>query len=184
VVARAGDLRDSSLEVSLVSALNAVFGAGLKVAKFNRQENLDHYFVFSGGDNDLLLIPVDPSYALLLAGPGIANRATIMDTVEALMAVRDEVGKSLRSMGVTAELREPTAAKSQGQKDQTGEAGGAPAEPGMEALFKDAAGSKVKQEEMDAFWDQAARQHANKPTSSEVIPYEEARKLGLTPDNK
>jgi len=54
VVARAGDLPDSSLEVSLVSSLNAIFSAGLKVAKSNRQENLDQYFVFPGGDNDLL----------------------------------------------------------------------------------------------------------------------------------
>ena len=107
-----------------------------------------------------------------------------MDTVEAMMAVRDEVGKSLRSMGVTAEFKSRTAAKSQGQKDKTGEAGGTPVEPEMEALFKGAARARVKQEEMDAFWDQAARKHANKPTNSEVIPYEEARKLGLTPDKK
>ncbi len=184
VVARAGDLRDSSLEVSLVSALNAIFSAGLKVAKSNRQEKLDQYFVFSGGDNDLILIPVDPSYALLLAGAGIANGATIMDTVESMMAVRNEVGKSLRSMGVTAELTQPSPAPPQKKRGKTGEFPGEPAEPEMEALLKDAGRTKVKQEEMDAFWDQAARQHANKPTSPEVIPYEEARKLGLTPDKK
>jgi hypothetical protein len=37
---------------------------------------------------------------------------------------------------------------------------------------------------MDAFWDQAAEQNANKSTNSEVISYEEARKMGLTPDQK
>src|SRR5512143_369714 len=35
VVARAGDLRDSSMEVSLISALASSLGAGLKVAKSN-----------------------------------------------------------------------------------------------------------------------------------------------------
>ena len=35
---------------------------------------------------------------------------------------------------------------------------------------------------MDAYWEAAAAQHGNKPTSKDVIPYEEARKLGLTPD--
>ena len=168
VVARAGDLRDSSLEVSLVSALNAMFSAGLKVAKSNRQENLDQYFVFNGGDNDLILVPVDPSYALLLAGSGIAKRAVIMDTVDALMAVRNEVGKSLRSMGVTAEFTKPPPDPPQQKKGKDAEHRAESTAPEIEALLKDTGRIKVKQEEMDAFWDQAARKHANRPTSAEV----------------
>ncbi len=184
VVARAGDLHDRSLEVSLVSALNAIFSAGLKVARSNRQESLDQYFVFTGGDNDLILMPVDPLYALLLAGRGIARHETVMDNVAAMMAVRDEVGKSLRSMGVTAELKEPPTAPAQRKRGRTGELHAPPPEPAMEALLKEASHSKVKPEEMDAFWDQAAVQHANKTNNPEVIPYEQARKMGLTPDQK
>jgi CheY-like chemotaxis protein len=184
VVARAGDLHDSSLEVSLVSALNAIFNAGLKVAKSNRQESLDQYSVFRGGDNDLVLMPVDPLYALLLAGVGIASRENVMDTVAAMKAVRDEVGKSLRSMGVTAELKEPSTAPAARKRGRTGELRAAPPEPEMEALLREAARSKVKPEEMDAFWDQAAAEHANKTDNPEVIPYEQARKMGLTPDKK
>jgi CheY-like chemotaxis protein len=184
VVARAGDLRDTSLEVSLVSALNAIFSAGLKVAKSNRQEALDQYFVFSGGDNDLILVPVDPMYALLLAGEGVANRETVMDTVGAMMAVRDELGKSLRSMGVTAELKEPVTVPAPRKRGKTGELKGAAPEPEMEALLRDASNKKVNAEEMDAFWDQAAQQHANKTTDPEVISFEQARKMGLAPDKK
>ena len=184
VVARAGDLRDSSLEVSLVSALNAIFSAGLKVAKSNRQESLDQYFVFNGGNNDLILMPVDPSYALLLAGAGIANHANVMDAVTAMMAVRDEVGKSLRSMGVTAELKQNAATAAPKKRGKTGDLHAPPAEPEMEALLNDSARKKVKPEEMDAFWDEAAREHANKTTDPQVIPYEKARKMGLTPDKK
>ncbi len=184
VVARAGDLRDSSLEVSLVSALNAMFSAGLKVARSNRQDKLNQYFVFNGGDNDLILVPVDAMYALLLAGTGIANPATVMDTVGAMMAVRDEVGKSLRSLGVTAELKEPATQPSQRKRGKTGELRAAAPEPEIEAMLKRAETSKVKPEEMDAFWDQAAQQHANKTDNPEVIPYEQARKMGLTPDKK
>ena len=184
VVARAGDLHDSSLEVSLVSALNAIFSAGLKVAKSNRQESLNQYFVFRGGADDLILIPVDPSYALLLAGAGLANPETIMETIAALMAVRDEVGKSLRSMGVTAELKEPPAQPAARRKGKTGELHAPAPEPAIEALLQEAALNKVKPEEVDAFWDQAAQQHANKTNNPEVIPYEKARKMGLTPDQK
>ena len=185
VVARAGDLRDSSREVSLVSALTAIFSASLKVAKFNRQEALNQYVIFSGGDHDLLLIPVDASYSLLLAGNGFSNRETIFDTLEAMLAVRNEVGKSLRSMGVTAELKQPTTPlPAPKKKGKTGDLKAVPPAPEMEALLNDAGKKKVKQEEMDAFWDQAAEQNANKSTNSEVISYEEARKMGLTPDQK
>ncbi len=184
VVARAGDLRDSSLEVSLVSALNAIFSAGLKVAKSNRQENLDQFFVFNGGDNDLLLMPVEPTYALLLAGPSVRDHETLMETVTAMKAVRDEVGKSLRSMGVTAELKLAQPASPTKRRAKTGELRSVPPAPEMEALLNEAASKKVKPEDMDAFWDQAASQHANKTNNPEVIPYEQARKMGLTPDEK
>ncbi len=184
VVARAGDLRDSSLEVSLVSALNAMFGAGLKVARSNRQDKLNQYFIFNGGDHDLILVPVDAMYALLLAGSDMANPGTVMDTVGAMLAVRDELGKSLRSMGVTAELKEPGSQPTQRRRSRTGELRGSAPAPEIEAMLKKAETAKVKPEEMDAFWDQAAQQHANKTTNPEVIPYEQARKMGLTPDEK
>lgn len=181
VVARAGNLHDSSLEVSLVSALTATFSAGLKVAKANRQEKLEQYFAFAGGDDDLLLVPVDPSYALLLAGNGIARRQNIGETLQAMLAVCIEVEKSLRSMGVTAELTPPSEGKSKEKASNTPKASGAPE---METLLKEADKTKLKSSEVDAFWNEAAEQHANKPTSSDVIPYEEARKMGLAPDQK
>ncbi len=191
VMARAGDLRDSSMEVSLLSVLTAIFNAGLKIARLNRQETLDQYFVFGGGDQDLLLIPVTGGYYLLLAGAGLARRETVLDTIQALLALRDQVEKSLRSMGVTSELKDqapatPTqpAKPPVKRKGKTGELAQGPTAPEMEALLKEAAKKKVKPEEMDAFWDQAAEQHASKTNNPEVISYEEARKLGLAPDDK
>jgi hypothetical protein len=56
--------------------------------------------------------------------------------------------------------------------------------PEMEALLKEAARQKVKNQEMDEFWKKAAEEHAGKSTNPEVISYEEARKMGLTPDSK
>ena len=184
VVARAGDLHDSSREVSLISALTAIFSAGLKVAKLNRQEAMTQYFIFSGGDHDLILIPVDPSYSLLLAGNGIAKRENITDILDSMLKVGNEVAKSLRSMGVTAELKQPPPAPPVKKRGKTGELKANPPAPEMEALLNEAEKKKVKQEEIDAFWNKAAEQHANKSTNSEIISYEEARKLGLAPDQK
>jgi len=188
VQARTGKLRDDSLEVSLISTLMAIHGASLKVARHNHQETLDSYHVFSGGDHDLLFLPVTPLYALLVAGNGLANDAHILDTVNALLALRQQVEKSLKSLGVTGELR--TLA---GDANPASSAPGAdpgprvekPAEaspaPEMEALLKEAARKKSKANDTDDFWSQAAEKHGNKPSNSDVISLEEARKLGLVP---
>ena len=100
VLACAGSLKDSSMEASLFSALMAIYGAGLKVTRYMHQDELDSYHVFAGGDQDLLLIPINTAYALLLAGNNLATIENILDTVRAMLALRDEVKKSLKSMGV------------------------------------------------------------------------------------
>lgn len=183
VVARAGDLRDSSMEVSLISALSATSSAGLKVAKSNRQERLDQYFVFAGGDHDLVLMPVDASYSLLLAGNGLTGETNLTDTLRAMLAVRNELERSLRSIGATGELAQPGRegrSKRKSKLEAATEAG----ESEIEALLEDAKARGAKPDEVDAFWDKAAEQHANVSTRPEAIPYEEARRRGLIPDEK
>ena len=190
VQARAGDLHDSSMEVSLLSALMAIHGAGLKVSRYIHQDMLDAYYVFRGGDHDLLFIPIDPMYTLLVAGDGLAREERILETVSALLAVRNEVERTLKSMGVTGELTmpsepvtRPTSAPVK-KKGKTHELPTEPPSPEMEALLKEAGKKKVKTNDMDAFWDQAAEKHGTTPTNPEVITYELARQLGLAPGKK
>src|SRR5512134_1415826 len=102
VLARAGDLYDSSMEVSLLSALMAIYSASLKVSKFIHQEQLRNYHVFRGEDHDLILIPVDSSHALLLAGRDLAKSDRILQTVKEMLAVRAEVESILQSLGVAS----------------------------------------------------------------------------------
>ena len=190
IQARTGKLRDDSMEVSLVSALMAIHSASLKVAQHNHQEKLDSYHVFSDGDHDLLFVPITPLYALLVAGNDLANKEHILETVNSLLALRTEVEKSLKSMGVTGELHLPSendipaptiAVPLHGTKKLIEKAAAAPPSPEMEALLKEAATKKAQANDMDDFWSQAAEKHGSKPVSSEVISLEEARKLGLVP---
>lgn len=178
VLARAGDLYDSSMEVSLISALMAIYGAGLKVSRFIRQERPENYHVFSGEDHDLVLIPVDSSHALLLAGKGLARADRILQTVEGMLSVRVDVERILQTLGVApismaeaAGLPEPETIP---QSDQP-----AP-EVDLDALFA-STDQKSKVKDLDAFWNDAVEKTTNIPTNPDVITYEEARKLGLTP---
>ncbi len=189
VQARTGKLHDSSMEVSLISTLMAIHNASLKVARHNHQENIDSYHVFSGGDHDLLFIPVTPLYALLVAGNGLATEDRILETVSGLLALRGHVEKSLKSMGVTGELKalsekdRPASASAPTvvAKRQTDKLASAVPAPEMEALLKDASAKKEQISNADDFWNQAAEEHGKKPASAEVISLEEARKLGIIP---
>jgi hypothetical protein len=135
----------------------------------------------------LLFIPVTPLYALLVAGNGLVNEERILETINSLLALRTQVEKSLKSMGVTGELHlvsgkdisASTAVPTQAVKKLTDRIAEAPPAPEMEALLKEAASKKEKVNDMDDFWSQAAEKHGSKPANSEVISLEEARKLGL-----
>lgn len=177
VLARAGDLYDSSMEVSLLSALMAIYGAGLKVSRFIHQEHPDNYHVFRGEDHDLVLIPVDSSHALLLAGKNLARADRIIQTVEGMLSVRADIENILQSLGVSPiSIMESAAAAPEAiLQSEEGEP-----EVDLDALFA-SADKKSKVKDIDAFWDEAVEKTSNPPTNPDVISYEEARKLGLTP---
>lgn len=189
VLARAGDLYDSSMEVSLLSALMAIYAAGLKVTRFIRQDKPENFHVFRGGDHDLILIPVDVSHALLLAGKGLANNDRLMRTVEGMLFVRGDVENVLRSLGVAPES---VVTESATPEQEAGEA--LPAlsmeeesrepepEVDVDALFASASSSNNAQvHDLDAFWDDAVEKVGNIPINRDVITFEEAQKLGLDP---
>jgi CheY-like chemotaxis protein len=201
VLVRAGNLHDSSLEVSLLAALMAIYNAGLKVSRYIRQETLDAYYFFRGGEHDLLFIPINSMYALMVAGDDLASSERILETVQALLALRDEVENSLKSLGVTGELTgstqpEPNQVEASAQSETVSETASpssahkkgkakeqtaAPPASEMENLLEQA-GKKIKKDEMDSYWDQAAEKHSHVPANPDGISYEQARKLGLAPD--
>jgi len=180
VLARAGDLYDSSMEVSLLSALMAIFSAGLKVSRFIHQETLDNYHVFRSEDHDVILIPVDASHALMLAGKDLARAGRILQTVQEMLLVRDKVEGVLKSLGVApAPLEAEPAAIPEPEPLAL-----APEEPepevDLDALFA-SAGQSSPVKDIDAFWNDAVEKTSNVPTNPDVISFEEASKLGLTP---
>jgi len=194
VQARTGKLRDDSVEVeaALVNILMTIHYASLKIARYTRQETLGSYHVFSGGDYDLLFTPISTMYALFVVGQGIADKDRLLENVGNMVALRNAVEKSLKSIGKTGELRAEFNSKSTPISAATAVPTirlSRPVEvmpsPEMEALLKEAKtktlAQKEKTNDMDDFWNQAAEKHGNKPASSEVISLEEARKLGLIP---
>lgn len=177
VLACAGALKDTSMEASLFSSLMAIYSAALKVKRYMHQDELDNYHIFAGGDHDLLMIPVDAGHALLLAGNELVTVENVLDTVQAMLAVRGEVKKALKSMGVAPVIsddneEERDAANYIEPLTQT-------TTNEIEALLKSK--KKISTDELEAFWSDAAERQSGVPTNPDVITYEQARQLGLTP---
>ncbi len=190
IQARTGKLRDDSIEPSLISVLVSAHNVSLKVARYSNQKTLNSYHIFSGGDYDLLFIPINPLYALMVAGPGLAAENRVLETVDSMMALRSQVEKSLKSIGATGELRAVTtgvpapisAATNVMTIRRPEQSLLEPPSAEMEALLKGASEKKVKVNDADDFWNQAVEKHGSKPANSNVISLEEARKRGLLPD--
>ncbi len=178
VLARAGDLYDSSMEVSLLSSLMAIYSAGLKVSRFIHQEHPDNFHVFRGGDHDLILIPVDVSHALLLAGKELAGANSMMRTVEGMLFVRGDVENVLQSLGVSPVI--PAAEEEMIIPEEIPLSETREPDVDLEALFANA-DKNARVKDVDAFWDEAVEKSKNIPTNPDVITFEQARKLGLDP---
>ena len=153
----------------------ALHAAGLKVAESNRQESPDHFSVFSGGDQDLILMPVDP---------GLRDRCWPEEhspTPDALPPIlQGDAGGHGQSCD--RGLRELAAAASAAARAVRCAKRSLPSSATSRRCCNPAEGAGISEDDMDAYWEAAAAQHGNKPISKDVIPYEEARKLGLTPD--
>lgn len=186
VLARAGELYDSSMELSLLAALMGIYSAAFKVSRIIRQERLDNFHVFRGGNHDLILIPVDGSHALLLAGRGLANSDRILQTVEGMLFVRGDVDNILKSLGVTpaAEVPQSAIPEEEPTKHVSPFIPEKKPEPepevDVDALLA-AASRKKKVQDLDAFWEEAVEKAGNIPLNPDVITFADAQKLGLKP---
>ena len=175
VLACAGALKDTSMEASLFAALMAIYSAGLKVSRFMHQDELDNYHVFASGDHDLLLIPVNAAYALLLAGNDLATTENVLETVGAMLAVRDEVKKTLKQMGVAPVVSDDDEEETPEYEEPVAQA----TSEEIETLLKGK--KKVTTNELESFWEDAASKQGSVPTNPDVITYDQARQLGLGP---
>jgi CheY-like chemotaxis protein len=176
VMERAGDLYDTSMEVSLFSALMAIFSAGHKAARIMHMNDNSHFHTFAGEEHDLLLMPISSLYALVISGEKLAAPERVDKAIDAMRAAREGIEKSLRSLGV------PTAPAEQTEADQLSPLSGSLNVPTQDlaAMLSDASTQK-KDVDADAFWNDAVEKHGNPPLKADHLSYEQAKKLGLAP---
>jgi CheY-like chemotaxis protein len=174
VAVRAGGLHDGSMEVSLISGLAAIFSAGIKVARSYGQRDLRQYSVFPGESEDLILMPADLRYALVLAGRDLASAENREHSLDAMRAVCAELEGSLRQAEMPEESPphvEPSASRTHDGSTE------------MDELLRGSRDHAMRSEELESFWEEASAQSTEAPSDPDSLSFEEARKLGLTPDD-
>lgn len=182
VVAQAGALPDKTIETRLLDLLMVMCSAGQKIGHLLGQTTPENWHVFVGRAYDLLFAPVGPNHALLLAGEKLANSATILDTVAVFSAAQPEIERALAAIGLPASTSAtPVVEKEQGE-GKVEETAEETVEEDIEPLFR--AQKKLRPEDVDSFWEKAAEKQKPAPTKPDALTYEQARQLGLAPQEK
>ena len=177
VLARAGEMTDSNNEVALISSLLSIHSAGRKISRLLGQQAPSSWHVFNGGKYDLIFAPVGGTYAMIVLGKGLAAEDRVLKTVDIFSAAFKPIEQALSLAptvpAVPAAQEPPTTPAevvAQSAKD-------------MEPLFKDAGKKKLKTSEVNEFWDKAADSH-RAPTKPDMLSYEQAKQLGLAPEDE
>jgi len=174
VLARAGDLPDSSKEVSLLSSLLSIYSAGQKVPRLLGQTNASGWYVFNSDKHDLIFAPVGQMHAMLVIGKGLADQERVLKTIEIFSAARETIRKNLpEKIGPPEAAQEPVTTPAETVEKSIRE---------LEPLLKEAK-KKMKPAEVNEFWDKAADQH-KAPTKPDMLSYDQAKQLGLTPEEE
>ena len=181
VLARAGTLQDSSLEASLLSALMGIFRTGQKISGFIHQETPLSYHIFPGGDQDVLLVPVNSAHAMVIAGDKLAARKKILDITDAMMMLKSEVDHVLTAMGVTPPVEEEVDVYLDDEDIPEEQIEDEITSDELDDLFKQK--TKIQTDEITSFWDDAIDSQQTQEVDADKLSYEQARQLGLTPED-
>jgi hypothetical protein len=139
------------------------------------------YHIFPGGDQDILLVPVNNAHALIVAGDKLAERKKVLDLIDALMMLKSEVEHVLDAMGVTRPSVE--------EMDKYLGAEDIPEEQIEDAITSDELDdlfqqkTKIQTDEIKSFWDDAIESQQVQEVDADKLSYEQAQQLGLTPEN-
>jgi hypothetical protein len=179
VEAEAGELPDPNVSVSLISSLMGMFNAAQKVASLiNHAEN--HLHLFDSDNIDGVFLPVGPAHALLLVGKGLADAKTLAEKMDVLFTARIEILHALQSIGVAVEEEKEEPVKPQ-QRSAIDEPFTRPED--LPSEFMDIFSQIGKKtDDANAFWNSATEQGTTF-AEPDKLTYEQASRLGLTPDS-
>jgi CheY-like chemotaxis protein len=176
IQAEAGQLPEPQSSASLISSLMTMFGSAQKVASL-LDRSANHLHLFDSANMDGIFLPVGPSHCLLLVGKALANARSLPAKFDLLFTARIELLDALICSGieVVAEPELPV------QRSAIDEPFTRPED--LPSDFMDIF-SQIGKKSSDAssFWDSAVEKGTTF-SEPDKLTYEQASRLGLTPDS-
>jgi CheY-like chemotaxis protein len=174
VTARAGDLADVDFDSALPPLVTA-FTSGLKVSSVLGSLLPLNFQYFDGEAHDIYVTNVGAYFALVIAfrsGQGAGQMGAV---VHFGRRAADEILNALSQMGVPAESVQV------GVQEEAGRDEPIPEIPPAEL---EAASTEVEKQMADRFWDEAVLDSKREgEVEGDALTYEQAKKLGLLPDD-
>jgi CheY-like chemotaxis protein len=187
VVVQAGEMPDDQAAVdSLYPALMAGFSAGRKVSLFLGARRPESLTYFGGTKFALFFAPVSTSHALLVTINAVQMDEQISQTVQFvynalydLQNILEHIGVPVRSVGPESLTGDSVSLEEgiEAVEEDLEEA------PILDAIFENATSTADQVDELDAFWDSAADGIPEDVSNADVLTYDQAQQLGLTPED-
>ena len=182
VMAQAGELPGYLAEpVSASSMMSALNAAGKASLSFGASPPADLIF-FSSKAHDLFLTHVGQTFGLLSIVPiGVWSQSQQWKLLQAMRAAARNLLESLDRLGVPVEPEGEAPIEPAIPEKELEE----PVEkiPELEAIFRRASKAKLKEQDIDAFWESLATESSGDITRSDTISFEQAQQLGLAPED-
>ncbi len=182
VVAQAGDqLRDIE-EATFLSSLMASFNAANKVSYLLGSKLPDEVIFFVGKRFDVFLMPIGETLGLLLLVPSaVWESERIGKIIRSMRAAVQDLQVILSDMGISLEMQMRPVSITSVEEQTVAHEVEVPSSD-LEAIFELKKKKKFKPEEIDAFWETVAQQSADEVSRLDALSYEQARQLGLAPE--
>jgi DNA-binding NarL/FixJ family response regulator len=197
IMAGAGDIPDPNIESHLVPALMAAFSAASKVSRFLGKDMPENLLFFAGDRFDLHLAQVGQSVALLVVTSSVEVdksahtqvRSEILEAIDDLVNILERIGVP----GLTGGPAQEPAAVSTIEGGVPSEGDPSPErlsaqeepDPQIEEIFSQVPETGMEPADVEAFWDSLAQADAEPGViNADAITYDQARRLGLTPEEE
>jgi DNA-binding NarL/FixJ family response regulator len=186
IKAQAGELPESNMEVSFTSTLMAICSASRKISSLVGHNPSGNVSLFRSDTTDMIFTQVGPLHAILIAGKNVASAEKWAHNSKILNEQLVEILQTLEKMGVTGalspsvleEIEARHVAEVKVALQEEAEMEEIPSE--FDELLSKAT-NKKQTNDADAFWDHAAEK-GTAFVLKDTLSFEEASKLGLTPD--
>ncbi|HBX70909.1 MAG TPA: hypothetical protein DEH25_16400 [Chloroflexi bacterium] len=185
VVAQSGELPDQEAAAeTLFQALMAGFSAGMKVSHYLGATRPDSLTYYGGTKYALFFAPVSNSHALLVVVNAVQIDEQISNTVQNVYTALYDLQNILERIGVSVRAEEPLPLGDEVELIDEEEEFEEDEEhaPILDAIFENV--SVKGSQELDAFWDALADDSSSKSSAADVLTYEQALQLGLTPQDE